>query len=436
MEGPQSCISTEGKQDEAKNSPEEELDAAASAAAIGPAETTTESATIAAAATAASSPTTFVATTPSSSPSQHPKNEVGPEMMPTIPLVPVQLGPSGKVTLPKNRGRRLKGPAGLSPQRRQFANRRLNKIKRLGPRSSRGGRGLKLSGMDEKALLGEDITMEEEFSQDDVFISPAYQEKWPGHVCAFCCLGEMSQLGQGELTRFDPTPGYNLPEKLTTPYEVLDSPTKKLKTNQSPKDKGKSPRKQVGEALPEPVDEICQVGHVEQPSVSTLFQPTGQCFAHYMCALWSSGVELSGDDTISAVDKAVVTGASRRCHHCNRFGASIPCKASGCSHFYHLPCAMYDAAPMDLKSVAMLCSDHAEQRKDLLVDMDCMVCESPNSPDNMLFCSTCGNHYHGDCLEPHIPVNFKTRTGWQCPDCKTCQVIIHLTIAFSFNLFY
>merc|ERR1712106_910086 len=159
--------------------------------------------------------------------------------------------------------------------------------------------------------------MEEEFPNDDVFISPAYQEKWPGRVCGLCCLGEMSQLGQGELTRFEATAGYTLPEKLSPAYETLDSPNKKLKPNQSPRDKGKSPRKQVGEALPEPVDEICQVGHVEQPRISTLFLPTGQCFAHYMCALWSSGVELSGDDTISAVDKAMVTGANQRCYHCN-----------------------------------------------------------------------------------------------------------------------
>lgn len=28
---------------------------------------------------------------------------------------------------------------------------------------------------------------------------PYFPEKWPGKVCALCCLGERSQLGQGEM---------------------------------------------------------------------------------------------------------------------------------------------------------------------------------------------------------------------------------------------
>lgn len=32
---------------------------------------------------------------------------------------------------------------------------------------------------------------------------PYFPEKWPGKVCALCCLGERSQLGQGEMLRIE-----------------------------------------------------------------------------------------------------------------------------------------------------------------------------------------------------------------------------------------
>lgn len=32
---------------------------------------------------------------------------------------------------------------------------------------------------------------------------PYFPEKWPGKLCALCCLGERSQLGQGEMLRIE-----------------------------------------------------------------------------------------------------------------------------------------------------------------------------------------------------------------------------------------
>lgn len=32
---------------------------------------------------------------------------------------------------------------------------------------------------------------------------PFFPEKWPGKLCALCCLGERSQLGQGEMLRIE-----------------------------------------------------------------------------------------------------------------------------------------------------------------------------------------------------------------------------------------
>lgn len=50
---------------------------------------------------------------------------------------------------------------------------------------------------------------------------PYFPEKWPGKVCALCCLGERSQMGQGEMLRFEVTESE---PKLSTPLApILDS---------------------------------------------------------------------------------------------------------------------------------------------------------------------------------------------------------------------
>ena len=58
----------------------------------------------------------------------------------------------------------------------------------------------------------------------------------PGRVCSLCGLGEQSQLGQGDLVRHDPTPGYVLPDKIATPSESISQESilsKKLKATQA-----------------------------------------------------------------------------------------------------------------------------------------------------------------------------------------------------------
>lgn len=51
----------------------------------------------------------------------------------------------------------------------------------------------------------------------------------------------------------------------------------------------------------------------------------------------------------------------------------------------------------------------------------CVVCQEPGDILKQLFCTSCGQHYHGDCLDPEIECNTVIRAGWQCPDCKVCQ---------------
>lgn len=52
-------------------------------------------------------------------------------------------------------------------------------------------------------------------------------------------------------------------------------------------------------------------------------------------------------------------------------------------------------------------------------DVNCALCDSPGDLLDQLFCTSCGQHYHGICLD--MAVTPLRRAGWQCPECKICQ---------------
>lgn len=54
-------------------------------------------------------------------------------------------------------------------------------------------------------------------------------------------------------------------------------------------------------------------------------------------------------------------------------------------------------------------------------EANCVVCDQPGDIGEQLFCTSCGQHYHGSCLDPTVEVNPGVRAGWQCPECKICQ---------------
>uniref|UniRef100_UPI0032E9396C Histone-lysine N-methyltransferase 2D n=1 Tax=Homo sapiens TaxID=9606 RepID=UPI0032E9396C len=49
----------------------------------------------------------------------------------------------------------------------------------------------------------------------------------------------------------------------------------------------------------------------------------------------------------------------------------------------------------------------------------CAVCEGPGELCDLFFCTSCGHHYHGACLDTALTA--RKRAGWQCPECKVCQ---------------
>ncbi|XP_071942048.1 histone-lysine N-methyltransferase 2C-like isoform X2 [Antedon mediterranea] len=261
-------------------------------------------------------------------------------------------------------------------------------------------------------------------------------------VCSLCCCGEKSLLGQGDLLRFDPTPGFNpfkkiVPRRKTSEDDSMYVPSEKSPKNVTSRrvkglaktrESSRSPRGSnpaiVDRAMPGvEFDELSLVGYADEPDVNHVFEPSGHCTAHHCCAAWSENVCQNENFQLLNVDKAVFGGLTQRCSYCRRFGATIKCRVLRCTKFYHYPCAASCGAFQDIKTMSLLCLNHLDQAEDLVdeEELSCVFCRAAGNIIEMLFCTSCGQHYHGNCLDPPVPINAVVRAGWQCPDCKICQ---------------
>ncbi|XP_075068243.1 histone-lysine N-methyltransferase 2C isoform X3 [Mixophyes fleayi] len=258
-------------------------------------------------------------------------------------------------------------------------------------------------------------------------------------LCAFCYCGERSLLGQGELKQFSPTPGFLLPWNTLTENNVPDG------NDGTCKSIGKSAKRGHQKIISSELnatktngstqtasddqgskfwDELCQVGLPDDIHIQSLFESTGHCWAHQRCAEWSPGVHQSEDRRLVNVDKAVVSGSTEPCAYCKHLGATIKCCEETCSQTYHYPCAAGSGAFQDLTCFSLLCPEHIDQALERSKDdANCALCDSSGDLLDQLFCTTCGQHYHGMCLD--IVVTPLKRAGWQCPDCKVCQNCKH-----------
>nr|DBA25076.1 TPA: hypothetical protein GDO54_012648 [Pyxicephalus adspersus] len=228
-------------------------------------------------------------------------------------------------------------------------------------------------------ILQRSLSEESEPSTASVGVEAKSSEQ----LCAFCYCGERSLLGQGELKRFSPTADFILPWQTLTENKDPDGSDGTCKATGKTTKRGhrkiNSPQHNVSYAsvgtqtAPEEQgskfwDELCQVGLPDDVHIQSLFEPTGHCWAHHRCAEWSPCVHQTADQELVDVDKAIVSGSTE---------------------------------------------DEA----------NCALCDSSGDLLDQLFCTTCGQHYHGMCLD--IVVTPLKRAGWQCPDCKVCQNCKH-----------
>ncbi|XP_050308382.1 histone-lysine N-methyltransferase 2C-like isoform X2 [Anthonomus grandis grandis] len=254
---------------------------------------------------------------------------------------------------------------------------------------------------------------------------PYAPEAWPGKVCALCNLGERSQLGQGEMLRLNCPEGFT-PQR--APSEFGSS-----SNQQHERDAGdKSPRGPVTcrrnknfnrsrsfFSNNEHIDELTIIGYTEEPSVNILYEPNGQFYIHRNCALWSNGVTRAENQALENVGPVVLKSSSQKCSFCNHFGASLLCKSSGCTKIYHFPCATASGAFQDLTTLNVYCGTHLGEAATLEAAI-CYTCKNVGDIANLMYCSTCGLHYHGSCVGlAQLP---GVRAGWQCRRCRSCQV--------------
>ncbi|KAF5906764.1 histone-lysine N-methyltransferase 2D isoform X1, partial [Clarias magur] len=102
-------------------------------------------------------------------------------------------------------------------------------------------------------------------------------------------------------------------------------------------------------------------------------------------------------------------------------GATIRCRAAGCSRSYHFPCSAASGSFQSMKQFALLCLEHIDQAEEMAgEEARCVLCDSAGDVRRLLYCTGCGHHYHDACLE--ISASPLQRSGWQCPECKRCRV--------------
>uniref|UniRef100_A0AAQ5ZWI3 [histone H3]-lysine(4) N-methyltransferase n=1 Tax=Amphiprion ocellaris TaxID=80972 RepID=A0AAQ5ZWI3_AMPOC len=230
---------------------------------------------------------------------------------------------------------------------------------------------------------------------------PASREvKSSEHLCAFCYCGGRSLLGQGDLQVFS----------ITSQLDALFSRKAEGGSTSDSSDGDKTTQ-------PKMKSKVIFLTSIQCQSHLFCLEISGQYWAHQSCALWSDGVCEGEGQSLLNVDRAIDSGSTKHCAYCKRLGASIKCCAEGCAQLYHYPCAGAAGTFQDIRSLSLLCPEHIELAIHKYVN--CALCDSPGDLLDQLFCTSCGLHYHGICLD--MAVTPLRRAGWQCPECKICQ---------------
>ncbi|VDO04879.1 unnamed protein product [Rodentolepis nana] len=175
------------------------------------------------------------------------------------------------------------------------------------------------------------------------------------------------------------------------------------------------------------IDELGEIGWNPEGVklvLENLIEPctSGNVFyAHRPCALWSFGVKMTESGYFEGIEEAVVKALETVCSLCLRFGASIPCRADGCSRSFHVSCASAAGCFREGKLYLIFCPTHMDLVSTLgEAASPCPLCDQKKNVSDMIFCSSCSTNFHNQCLEPSGVLSPTVRVGWQCPECKTC----------------
>lgn len=208
---------------------------------------------------------------------------------------------------------------------------------------------------------------------------PYFPEKYSGKLCAFCNLGERSQLGQGEMLRLELTEeeskknssksqkssdsqqGSNYDEESKNGSDDLNKIFKNASTtllqqqlNRRQKGLNKCKNPVI---TSEYVDELEKIGYLESIDFNMIVE-NGFYYVHRACAMWSLGVDRDPiNDTLSNVSMVLKQSLSRKCSYCNHFGASAVCKVS-CQRAFHFPCIAASGSFQYFQNCSVFCFDH------------------------------------------------------------------------------
>ncbi|KAG7272950.1 hypothetical protein CRUP_035782 [Coryphaenoides rupestris] len=151
-------------------------------------------------------------------------------------------------------------------------------------------------------------------------------------LCAFCCCGGRSLLGQGDLQVFSVAPELCVPHHRRRDGEGGGGGS----------GEGGGGGSSAGD----------DGGGDESPHSSAAPQATsGQRDK-------SNGSERREEEPDPA--SRFWDELSHHCAYCKRLGASIKCCAEGCAQLYHYPCAGAAGTHQDIRSLSLLCPDHVQ----------------------------------------------------------------------------
>ncbi|XP_055848634.1 histone-lysine N-methyltransferase 2C isoform X2 [Episyrphus balteatus] len=252
--------------------------------------------------------------------------------------------------------------------------------------------------------------------------STTFNHKYEGKLCCLCNLSEQSQLGQGELIRFESSLPMDMFGENVTSHPVTELDTLKIKINLTNQTVSKdvSSFKSVINHHTDDINELDVIGHRDQLNLRNL-QDSNYFYIHKMCALWSQGIVCDNDGQLKNVDVIAAQSLKIQCSFCQHYGASLSCKMN-CSKMYHFPCATAAGCFLIVSSFVTFCTDHLYQIPINYTDgnVSCQTCNLMGDPSKHVMCSICGDHYHTACIG--LKDTPGTRAGWQCTSCIRCQV--------------